>query len=145
MLEHHVDALPSYSALIFLLFLLIFGIALEQTQIGVLTKKHRVSNAVVYGIADWLATLNIRKVLVAVSTRLELDDLARRVLDLQIVNDGLPLRPVARLKLHQLRVLRGWSLVGRELHLILLKNQLVINIKIIVVLNHVIILLNKAA
>ena len=145
MLEHHVDALPSYSALIFLLFLLIFGIALEQTQIGVLAKKHRVSNAVVYGIADWLATLNIRKVLVAVCTRLELDDLARRVLDLQIVNDGLPLRPVARLKLHQLRVLRGWSLVGRELHLILLKNQLVVNIKIIVVLNHVIILLNKAA
>ena len=125
--------------------MLILGVALEQAQVRVLTQKHGVRDAVVDGVAGRFAALDVTQVLVAMSARLELDHLARRVLDLQIVNDGLPLRPVARLKLHQLRVLLGWSLVGRELHLVLLEHQLVVDVEIVVVLNHVVVLLDEAA
>lgn len=83
--------------------------------------------------------------LVAMSARLKLDHLARCVLDLQIVNDGLPLRPVARLKLHQLWILLGWCLFGCELNLVLLEHQLVVDVEIVVVLNHVVVLLDEAA
>jgi len=125
--------------------LLIFGVALEQTQIRVLAQKHGVGYAVVDGVAGRFATLDVTQVLVAMSARLQLDHLARRVLDLQIVNDGLPLRPVAWLKLHQLRVLLRRNLVGRELHLVLLEHQLVVDVEIVVVLNHVVVLLDEAA
>lgn len=143
--EHHVDALPSHGTLVLLLLLLILGVALEEAQVRVLAEKHGVGDAVVDGVAGGFSALDVAQVLVAMGPRLELDDLARRVLDLQIVDDGLPLRPVARLELHQLRVLLRRSLVGCELHLVLLEHQLVVHVQVVVVLDHVVVLLDEAA
>ena len=143
-LNHHVDALAPHGTLVFLLLLLVFGVALEQTQVRVFAQEHGIGYAVVDRVADGLAALDVAQVLIPVSARLKLDDLARRVFDLQIVDDGLPLRPVARLELDELRILLRWRLLGCELHLILVENQLVVDIQIIIVLNHVVVLLDKA-